>query len=371
MSQDRYLRHSLIDWFDQDLIKKASVLVVGAGAVGNEVLKNLALLGIGKIHIIDFDRIEIHNLTRSVLFKEADVGKFKAQVAAEAITHINSDIKVEYTTLNFWGYMSISKIKNYDAVFCCVDNYEARLKLNRLCLLASVDFFNSGIDSRFVSVEKYPFRSQPQTSCYECGFPESAYTHIRERYSCGWLKKRAYEERKIPTTTITSSIAGSLMCSMYLQIKHKNSPPGSVKIYFDSVTGSSSTVYLPNNDDCFSCNILNTTSKQAKIARKSILSHCLDFGLKNNDLIWLSDQIILKVQCSVCRKTQIINDVADKYDDSLTFCSSCNLASNVVEIRDSLTFDELRNFLMFKTFPVNFIWFDINNEKYLIELEGN
>ena len=64
MDETRYARHALIDWFDQDRLRAARIAVIGAGAVGNEVVKNLALLGVGAIEIFDFDRIERHNLTR-------------------------------------------------------------------------------------------------------------------------------------------------------------------------------------------------------------------------------------------------------------------------------------------------------------------
>ena len=81
-NEDRYERFRLIEWWNQDRLKAASALVVGAGALGNEVAKNLALLGVGRIWIADFDRIETTNLTRSALFRGSDVGKWKAQVLA-------------------------------------------------------------------------------------------------------------------------------------------------------------------------------------------------------------------------------------------------------------------------------------------------
>lgn len=66
--EGRYDRHKLIDWWEQDKLASTKVLVVGAGALGNEVLKNLALIGVGNITIIDFDTVSVTNLTRSVLF---------------------------------------------------------------------------------------------------------------------------------------------------------------------------------------------------------------------------------------------------------------------------------------------------------------
>ncbi len=116
MIKERYHRHSLIDWFDQEKIFSSYVIVVGAGAIGNELLKNLALVGIGRIHIIDFDVIEIHNLTRSILFQLKDIGKSKAEVAANVVKNINEACEVSYSNENFWKTLSISEIKKADAI---------------------------------------------------------------------------------------------------------------------------------------------------------------------------------------------------------------------------------------------------------------
>ena len=72
---DRYSRLRLIAWWDQAKLAAARILVVGAGALGNEVLKNLALLGVGTIYLVDFDTIEQSNLTRSVLFRNRTAGE--------------------------------------------------------------------------------------------------------------------------------------------------------------------------------------------------------------------------------------------------------------------------------------------------------
>ena len=77
---DRYARHHLIDWWDQERLASARVMVVGAGAIGNEVIKNLALLGVGNLWIVDFDTVDVTNLTRSVLFREADIEIGRAHV---------------------------------------------------------------------------------------------------------------------------------------------------------------------------------------------------------------------------------------------------------------------------------------------------
>ena len=82
--ENRYSRLELIPWWNQELLHNSTVMVVGAGAIGNELIKNLALLGVGKIVIVDMDKIEQTNLTRSILYRMSDVGKYKSPAAAEA-----------------------------------------------------------------------------------------------------------------------------------------------------------------------------------------------------------------------------------------------------------------------------------------------
>ena len=93
--QDRYARHHLLEGWDQTRLANAHILVAGVGAVGNEVVKLLALMGVGHLLLVDFDTIEISNLTRSVLFRETDIGQSKAQVAALRARDLNPDITVQ------------------------------------------------------------------------------------------------------------------------------------------------------------------------------------------------------------------------------------------------------------------------------------
>ena len=93
---DRYHRLKLIPWWDQQRLRDSKVMVVGAGALGNEILKNLALLGVGHILVCDFDHVEPSNLSRSVLFRPNDTGQSKSQIAAERTHELNSDVQAAW-----------------------------------------------------------------------------------------------------------------------------------------------------------------------------------------------------------------------------------------------------------------------------------
>ena len=224
MTDTRYHRHNLIDWFSQDALAKTKVAVIGAGAVGNEVIKNLALLGVGEIYVFDLDVIEEHNLTRSVLFRDADIGQSKAAVAAKRAMELDRNVSAVAVHGDFWSELTLSHLRSFDVVICCVDNFEARIRSNLLCYLAGVDFVNTGIDSRSASIELYPFSRSRQIGCLECNLPGSVYRRIAERYSCGHLRKVSFIERKIPTTIVTSTAVASLAVSLGLRLGASTRP---------------------------------------------------------------------------------------------------------------------------------------------------
>ena len=98
--EGRFARLEAIEWWDQDLLARSHVLVIGAGALGNEVVKNLAMLGVGHVVVVDMDSVETSNLSRSVLFREGDEGQAKAVCAAAAARKIYPGLEtVSYTHL--------------------------------------------------------------------------------------------------------------------------------------------------------------------------------------------------------------------------------------------------------------------------------
>ena len=118
---DRYHTFGYISWWQQDVVRNATILVVGAGALGNEVLKNLALMGIGNVIIADFDTIEDSNLSRSVLFRASDRGRRKVDAAAERVKELNPDVNVMtwHGDINF--EMGLGVFRHVDAIVGCLD----------------------------------------------------------------------------------------------------------------------------------------------------------------------------------------------------------------------------------------------------------
>jgi molybdopterin/thiamine biosynthesis adenylyltransferase len=118
----------------QEKIKKAKVLVIGAGGLGCPVLQYLAPAGVGTIAIVDFDHIEIHNLHRQILYTENQVGQAKASTAKEAVQKLNPLISVLSFEQKLTAENAISIITEFDIVVDGSDNFSTRYLVNDTCV---------------------------------------------------------------------------------------------------------------------------------------------------------------------------------------------------------------------------------------------
>lgn len=121
--EGRFARLEAIEWWDQALLARSHVLVIGAGALGNEVVKNLALLGLGHVVIADMDRVELSNLSRSVLFRESDEGRFKAECAARAAREIFPGIDAHAFVGNVLADLGLGYFRWADVVIGALANH--------------------------------------------------------------------------------------------------------------------------------------------------------------------------------------------------------------------------------------------------------
>lgn len=120
----------------------ANILVVGAGGLGCEIMKNLALSNIKKISIVDMDKIELSNLNRQFLFRQKDIGRYKSEVVAEFIQKKYAEIKVNYYTKKVQDF-SISFMEQFNAIIGGLDNDVARSDLSKL-VHDMVEYDNEG-----------------------------------------------------------------------------------------------------------------------------------------------------------------------------------------------------------------------------------
>ncbi|KID88908.1 Molybdenum cofactor biosynthesis, MoeB [Metarhizium guizhouense ARSEF 977] len=165
MARDRYNHQSLGASLNSS-VKQARVLMVGAGGIGCELLKNLALTGFSEIHIVDLDTIDLSNLNRQFLFRQEHIKKSKALVAKEVAEKFNPNVKIVAHHANIKdGNFTVSWFRKFSIVFNALDNLEARRHVNKMCLAADVPLIESGTTG---------FNGQVQvikkgiTACYDC-----------------------------------------------------------------------------------------------------------------------------------------------------------------------------------------------------------
>lgn len=147
-------------------IKGAKVLMVGAGGIGCELLKTLALSGFEEIHIIDMDTIEVSNLNRQFLFRQSHVGQSKAKVARDAVLRFRPHISITSYHANVKDPdFNVDFFKQFNVVLNGLDNLDARRHVNRLCLASDVPLVESGTTGFLGQVTVHV---KGKTECYEC-----------------------------------------------------------------------------------------------------------------------------------------------------------------------------------------------------------
>lgn len=243
----RFSRFELIEWWDQTRLKAAHVLVVGAGALGNEIIKNLALLGIGNIVLVDMDRIEASNLSRSILFRETDEGLPKAEVAAKRAREIYPDLHIQPICGNIVYDVGLGLYRWADVVIAGLDNRLARLTINRSCWKVGTAWIDGAIEALSGVARVF---LPPEGICYECTMSENDWKIINHRRSCKLLNRQEMEAGKVPTTPTSASVIGGIQCQEALKLLHKRETLNGKGFFFEGLTHNSYVVSYQKNPEC-------------------------------------------------------------------------------------------------------------------------
>ncbi|WFD26076.1 E1 ubiquitin-activating enzyme [Malassezia nana] len=151
---------------DGERIRQARVLVVGAGGIGCELLKDLVLVGVGHVDIIDLDTIDLSNLNRQFLFQKKHIRQSKAMIAKETASAFNPDVSIVAHHANIKApEFDVAFYASFDVVLNALDNLETRRWVNRMCVIARVPMIESGTAGFLGQVQ--PIRVG-HTECYDC-----------------------------------------------------------------------------------------------------------------------------------------------------------------------------------------------------------
>jgi molybdopterin/thiamine biosynthesis adenylyltransferase len=212
---DQFDRQKRIAGWDQDAIARLNVLVVGAGALGNEVVKGLAQIGVGKITVVDFDRIVRANLNRCVLFRPIDAARelYKARVVAARARAINRKTRVT-PVLKKVEDLPEGFYPTFDYAFSCLDNLGGRLHLNSHCY-GKVPLIDGGTTGFFGKVQVVVAPS----SCLECAMSQQDYQFLWRKYSCVG-DPLDFVDPKTPALSTTNSVVAALQVNEMIKLVH-------------------------------------------------------------------------------------------------------------------------------------------------------
>jgi len=183
-SYGRYARHELIPGWRQDRLADATAVVAGVGALGNEVAKNLALAGIGRLVLCDPDTVRTSNLSRTVLFRPADVdcGVPKVTAAAAALRELAPDVVVEPRQNRLGSGVGLGALRDAAVVIGCLDSRRARLELLGRCALVEASLVDGGTTPWGGEVR---LRLSVDEPCYGCSLTAHERSVTDVPWSCG------------------------------------------------------------------------------------------------------------------------------------------------------------------------------------------
>jgi molybdopterin-synthase adenylyltransferase len=169
----RYARHLVLRQVGgpgQAKIRKARVLMVGAGGLGSPATLYLAAAGIGTLGLVDDDAVSLSNLQRQILFRTADIGRPKVEAGAQALKALNPGVQIttHHTRLTAANVMAL--IADYDVIADGSDNFATRFLLNDACFFAKKPLVSAAVTEFEGQLATYKGH-EPGCPCYRCLFP--------------------------------------------------------------------------------------------------------------------------------------------------------------------------------------------------------
>ena len=180
----------------QRKLKKASVLIIGIGGLGSSVIQYLNAAGVGKIGIVDYDKVELSNLNRQLIYKNSDIGKSKVDVAKNYISELNSSTKIEIFEMRIDEKNLPDIIGDYDIIADCTDNLETRLSINDVCTKFKKKSVVSAVGGFFGQIASFDSKDDDLNN------PNKTYRDL--------MKHQAFEEDSCDNIGAIGSVVGAI-----------------------------------------------------------------------------------------------------------------------------------------------------------------
>lgn len=224
----------------QQKLLKSSILCIGAGGLGSPALLYLAAAGIGRIGIIDFDRVDESNLQRQILFSTADIGKAKASQAAQRLRDLNPSLRIDAYDEELNAESAARIFPDYDIIIDGTDNFETRFLVNDAAFKFGKPLIYGAIQGFDGQASVFNYQNGP---CYRCLYPEKPKATIMNCAEAG----------------VIGAVAGMIGITQALQAiqiiaPHASFQPLSGKLWvIDTRTMETRTFALPKNPQCPTC----------------------------------------------------------------------------------------------------------------------
>ena len=320
---DRFARFELIGWWDQQRLASAKVLLIGAGALGNELLKNLALLGVGNVFVADFDVVENSNLSRSVLFRPEDCGRQKCDVVAARATEIYPDMRVRPFGGNVVYDLGLGVYRWADLILGGLDNREARVAINQSASRAGKIWIDGAIEGLNGVARVFDPACGP---CYECTMSDVDWKMLEARRSCALLSRDELEQGKVPTTPTTASIVAGVQCQEAVKLLHGLDVLTGQGFVFDGMSHQSYVVTYTQNEHCethelyspIECLDLRVADTQVGAFLERVRS---DLGPMA--VVELNTDLLAALVCPVCKEETPVFSSLGKVTEAQGRCPRC------------------------------------------------
>lgn len=362
------------------MIKNLKILVVGVGAGGNDLLKNLVLMGFGNITIVDFDYVEDSNLSKTTLFRIEDIGKSKAKVAAERLNEIALHPNPNIVGLHGNLIYDIGKgvFLDHDIVICCVDTLKARAYINDWCIRTNTPFFEMGFSKFDVNitffapegdmVQKdgtvitrlptsdgyFPTLNGEFPVCIRETIPNGFGNIDEKRNHCAGLRVRDVDMAKTPSIQAASAMAGALISTELIKYLSGQDTLRNRKLFYDGMNHEIFTMKYSKSSKCNIHNEAKLPIKTLVIDKDTTIKMIIEKLTEESNspvTLFLPEVFYISGTCQSCGKQILYNRRESLIYNDERWCEECkakypdnysirlNYPLNFVQVDEEITSD--------------------------------
>ncbi len=297
--------------------------MIGAGALGNEILKNLALLGVGQVVVADVDMIEMSNLSRSVLFRAGDLGKARAEVAASRAAELYPEIRIQAFVGDVVHDLGLGIYRWADVILAGLDNREARVWVNRAVARSGKIWIDGAIERLDGVARVFDSANGP---CYECTMGEADWKELDARRSCALLTRAEMERGKVPTTPTTASVIAGIQAQEAVKALHGLEVLTGRGFVFEGTRHDSYVIRYSRKEDCPSHDVFGPVFELREKVSTTRLGDLLERAradLGDDPVIEINQELLASFHCHRCGRDEAVMAPLGKVKEGRGLCPGC------------------------------------------------